>query len=109
MKKLTQHIKVNKLPLIPLEEKLKVNKDYKNGELDWLKAENLISIRFSRGHHPELRIFIRNINNIEKLGDEDEYVIDSISSFLGVTHTQDSHLMRKQMYCIPNQTGVLVY
>ena len=29
MKTLTQHIKVNKLPLIPLEEKLKVNKDYK--------------------------------------------------------------------------------
>ena len=29
MKKLTQHIKVNKLPLIPLEEKLRVNKNYK--------------------------------------------------------------------------------
>ena len=78
MKNLTQHIK----------ERLKINKDYKSGDFDWLKAEKLISMRFARGHYPELRIFIRNINNIEKLGDEDEYVIDSISSFLGATHTR---------------------
>lgn len=78
MKKLTQHI----------EEKLKVNKDYKNGEFDWLKAEKLISMRFSRGGHSELRIFIRNVKKIEKLGDEEEYVIDSISSLLGLTRTR---------------------
>ena len=71
-----------------IEERLIINKDFKSCDLDWLKAEKLISIRFSQGDHSKLRIFIRNVNNIEKLGDEDEYVIDSISSLLGSTYSR---------------------
>ena len=81
MKTLIQHI----------EEKLKVNKNYKSGELDWSSAVKFISFRFARNIHNDLHIFVRNVRNVTsigEIGDDAEYIVDSYSSLLGNEKTR---------------------